>query len=156
MSITMIEIINGYAFKRNQKNEVVFPISHLSGILGLQPYEIKEHYFLCVLDDCLLQGETHSEEVVRGEIEIYLPVYNAKYLIESLAREGFEIDEFQSKNVIEKMLETQTVVSECFNLDNGTPLYNDPIRKHNLPHVKSISESVSRHQVEEHDFSDES
>lgn len=150
----MIDIINGYGFKRNEKNEVVYPISHLSGILGLHPHEVKEHYFLCVLDDCLLQGEFHTEEVVRGEIEVYLPAYNAKYLIDSLVREGFKVDEFQSKNVIEKMLETQEIVSECFNLDSGTPSYNDPIRKYGLPYVKEIGESVSKHPIEEFDFSE--
>lgn len=150
----MIDILNGYGFKRNFQNTVVYPITDLGSLLGLQPHEIKEHYFLCVLDDCLAQGEYHTEEVVNGNIEVYLPAYNAKYLIDSLIREGFKIDEFQSKNIIEKLLETQTIVSECFDMKSGSPSYSDPIRKHNLPFVKDIGESISRHPVEEFDFSE--
>lgn len=142
----MIDILNGYEFKRNFQNTVVYPISSLSTILGLQPHEIKEHYFLCVLDDCLLEGEYHTEEVLNDGIEVYLPTYNAQKLIESLKREGFKIDEFQSENVILKMLETQRIVSECFDMKSGSPNYADPIRKYSLPFVKDISESVSKHE----------
>lgn len=140
----MIDIINGYGFKRNFKNVVVYPISSLATVLGLQPYEIKEHYFLCVLDDCLLKGEHHEEEIVNGELEVYLPSYNLKYLIDSLNREGFKIDKYQSKAIVEKILETQNIVSECFSMLCGTPNYSDPIRKHNLPFVKPICESISK------------
>lgn len=140
----MIDIINGYEFKRNFKNVVVYPITSLSTILGLQPYEIKEHYFLCVLDDCLSQGEYHEEEIVNGKLEVYLPSYNLKYLIDSLNREGFKIDEYQSKTIVEKILETQRIVSECFEMKSGSPDYSDPIRKHNLPFVKPIGESISK------------
>lgn len=140
----MIDILNGYGFKRNFENVVVYPITSLSSVLGLQPYQIKEHYFLCVLDDCLAQGEYHNEEIVNGEIEVYLPPFNLKALIDSLKREGFDIDDFQSKSVLEKALETQEIVSECFDMLCGTPNYKDPIRKHNLAHVKPICESISK------------
>lgn len=148
MAIIMIDILNGYDFKRNNKNIVVYPISQLAGVLGLVQHEVKEHYFHCVLDDCLLQGELHTEEIVNNEIELYLPVYNLKYLIDSLIREGFKPDEFQSKNIVDRMLETQTIVSDCFDLKNGFQDYKDPIRKHNLPFVKEIGSSVSKNIVE--------
>ena len=140
----MIDIINGYEFKRNNKNVIVYPISQLAVVLGLVAHEVKEHYFYCVLDDCLAQGEIHSEEVINKEIELFLPVFNAKALIDSLIREGFNPDEFQSKNIIDRMLETQTIVSECFDLKNGFQDYKDPIRKHSLPFVKDVKFSISR------------
>lgn len=148
MAIIMIDILNGYDFKRNNKNIVVYPISQLAVILGLQQHEVKEHYFYCVLDSCFSEGEFHSEEIANGEIEIYLPVYNLKQLIDSLTREGFKPDEFQSKSIVDRMLETQTIVSDCFDLKNGFNEYKDPIRKHNLPFVKEIGSSVSKNIVE--------
>ena len=140
----MIDIINDYEFKRNNKNVIVYPISQLAGVLGLVTHEVKEHYFYCVLDDCLAQGELHSEEVINKEIELFLPVFNAKALIDSLIREGFTPDEFQSKNIIDRMLETQNIVSECFDLKNGFQDYKEPIRKHSLPFVKDVKFSISR------------
>ena len=141
----MIDILNGYDFKRNHKNVVVYPISQLAGILGIHHHEAKEHYFFCVSDDCLAQGETHTEEIINSEIELYLPVYNVKQLIDSLIREGFDIDQFQSKSVIEKMLETQSIVSDCFDSKNGFQEYKDPIRKYDLPFIRDIKESISKH-----------
>lgn len=140
----MIDIMNGYDFKRNKDNVVVYPISQLAMILGLQPHEIKEHYFYCVEDQCFSEGEFHSEEIINNEIELYLPPYSVKALIDSLNREGFEIDKFQSENVLAKMLETQDIVSDSFDSKNGFQEYIDPIRKHNPPHVKSLKESISR------------
>ena len=126
----MIDILNGYDFKRNNKNVVVYPISQLSGVLGLANHEVKEHYFHCILDSCFAQGEFHTEEVINNEIEVYLPVYNTKELIDSLIREGFKPDSFQAKNIIDRMLETQSLVSDCFELKNGFQDYKDPMRKH--------------------------
>lgn len=150
----MINILNGYEFKRNNENVIVYPISTLAGVLSIPQHEIKEHYFYCVLDECTSQGEWHTEEIVNGEIELYLPVFNMKALIDSLKREGFNVDEFQAKTIIDKMLETQRIVSECFDLHNGFKDYKDPIRKHDLPFVKEIGESISKHPVEEFDFNE--
>lgn len=140
----MIDIINAYEFKRNRDNTVVYPISTLAGILGLQPYLAKEHYFYCVIDECFAEGEFHTEEIVNGEIELHLSCFAIKALIDSLKREGFKIDEFQAENVLKKILETQSIVSECFDSHNGFNDYKDPIRKINPPFVKSVSESISR------------
>ena len=140
----MIDIINGYEFKRNNKNVIVYPISTLSSVLGLQPHEIKEHYFHCVIDQCFAEGEFHTEEIVNNEIELYLPVYNIKALIDSLIREEFKINKEQSEFLIDRMLETQTIVSECFDSKNGFNYYKDPIRKHSLPFVKDVKFSISR------------
>ena len=142
----MIDILNGYDFKRNNDNVVVYPISTLSSVFGLQPHEIKEHYFYCVIDQCFAEGEFHTEEIVNNEIELYLPVYNIKALIDSLIREEFKINKEQSEFLIDRMLETQRIVSECFDLKNGFQDYKDPIRKHDLPFVKEIHESISRKQ----------
>lgn len=139
----MIDIINAYEFKRNRDNTVVYPISELAGILGLQPYLAKEHYFYCVIDECFAEGEFHTEKIVNGEIEVYLSCFAIKALIDSLKREGFKIDEFQAGNVLEKILETQSIVSECFNSHNGFNDYKDPIRKINPPFVKDIKYSLS-------------
>lgn len=141
----MIDIINGYGFKRNFENVVVYPISQLAGVLGLPLHEVKEHYFHCVYDMCMANGELHSEEILNGEIEVYLPPYNVKELIDSLAREGFKLDEFQRESVVTKILETQSIVSDCFESKNGFSDYKDPIRKFNNPFVKPISESISKH-----------
>ena len=141
----MIDILNGYGFKRNFENVVVYPISQLAGILDLPLHEVKEHYFHCVLDECMSKGELHSEEIVNGEIEVYLPPYNVKALIDSLLREGFKLDEFQRESILAKILETQRIVSDCFELRNGFSDYKDPIRKINPPFVKPISESISKH-----------
>lgn len=140
----MIDILNGYGFKRNNENVVVYPISHLAGVLGLHQHEVKEHYFHCVLDDCFAEGEFHQEEIINNEIEVYLPSFNLKYLIDSLKREGFKVDEFQSENIVNRMLETQRIVSECFELKNGFQDYRDPIRKFNPPFVKDIGESITK------------
>lgn len=150
----MIDILNGYDFKRNNKNVVVYQISKLAGILGIHPHEVKEHYFFCVLDDCLAQGEFHTEEIINNEIELYLPVYNLKYLIDSLVREGFKPDEFQSKSIIDKMLETQNIVSECFDFENGFQDYTDPIRKYDFPFIKDIKESISKHMPSDSELSE--
>lgn len=91
-----------------------------------------------------VQGEWHTEEIVNNEIELYLPAFNMKALIDSLKREGFDVDEFQAKTIVDKMLETQRIVSECFDLHNGFKDYKDPIRKHNLPFIKPIGESISK------------
>lgn len=140
----MIDILNGYDFQRNSENVVTYKISSLAAILGLQPYEIKEHYFHCVIDQCFSEGEFHYEEIVRGEIEVYLPSYNLKALIDSLKYEGFKIDEFQSESVVNHILETQRIISECFDLKNGFQDYKDPIRKHGLPFVMDFRESITK------------
>lgn len=144
----MIDILNGYEFRRNRENVVTYKISSLATILGLQEHEIKEHYFYCVVDQCFSEGEMHTEEIVDNEIELHLPVYNVQQLIESLVREGFDIDNFQSENIVKYMLETQRIVSECFDLKNGFQNYKDPIRKHGLAFVKEIKESISRNKEE--------
>lgn len=141
----MIDILNGYGFKRNFENVVVYPISQLAGVLCLPLHEVKEHYFHCVSDMCMAKGELHSEEILNGEIEVYLPPYNVKELIDSLAREGFKLDEFQRESVVTKILETQRIVSDCFESKNGFQTYKDPIRKINHPFVKPVSESISKH-----------
>lgn len=149
MGIAMISILNGYNFKRNCDNVVLYSIESLACILGLQPYEIKEHYFLCVVDDCLAQGEYHLESIKNGELDLLLPVFNVAALIASLEREGFKIDEYQSKQVLVNMLETQSVITECFiNAELRNNDYRDPIRKFNAPHVKDISQSISRKQAD--------
>lgn len=84
----MINILNGYDFQRNSENVVTYKISSLSTILGLKSHEVKEHYFHCIIDQCFGEGEFHYEEVVAGEIEVHLPPYNLKALIDSLKREG--------------------------------------------------------------------
>ncbi len=140
----MIDILNGYGFKRNFENVVVYPISQLAGVLGLPLHEVKEHYFHCVSDMCMAEGELHSEEIVNGEIEAYLPPYNVKALIDSLTREGFKLDEFQRESIVTKILETQSIVSDCFESKNGFSDYKDPIRKFGNPCVKPLSESISK------------
>lgn len=140
----MINILNGYDFQRNSENVVTYKISSLSTILGLKSHEVKEHYFHCIIDQCFGEGEFHYEEVVAGEIEVHLPPYNLKALIDSLKREGFNVDEFQSESVVNCMLETQRIVSECFDLKNGFQEYKDPIRKHGLPFVNDFRESITK------------
>jgi len=140
----MISIINGYDFKRNNSNEIVYAASSLATILGLQPYLVKEHYFHCVADACYAEGEFHTEEVINGEVELYLGCFAVKELIDSLKRENFKIDEFQSENVLKYMLETQSVVSDCFVNQNGFTQYLDPIRKINPPFVKDVCESITQ------------
>ena len=87
----MIDILNGYGFKRNFENVVVYPISQLAGVLGLPLHEVKEHYFHCVLDECMSEGELHSEEIVNGEIEVYLP--KAQSYIDVLFKEKLLTEE---------------------------------------------------------------
>lgn len=147
----MIDIINGYEFKRNRENVIVYKISSLASVLGLPLHEVKEHYFWCVLDDCTTKGEWHTEEVVNGEIELYLPVFNLKALIDSMKREGFNVDKFQSKMLIKNMLQTQELVSDMFEVKNGFVNYSDPIRKYNLPFIKDIGESISKISSDEGD-----
>ena len=141
----MIDIQNIYVFKRKIDNsEILYPISDLAGILGLHQHTLKEHYFYCVADYCFSQGEIHAEEIKNNEIEVYLNCFAVGELIKSLKRESFKIDEFQAESVLNKMLETQRIASECFENKNGFNSYIDPARKLGLQFVEDLSKSISR------------
>lgn len=141
----MIDIINGYGFKRNFDNTVLYSLGNVASVLGLQPYVIKEHYFHCVADRCFSEGEFHKEEILLGDIEIYIPCKSLGNLIDSLTFEriieGDKVTDIM--RVLEKHVETQNIVSECF--DKFCYDYSDPVRKINdtLP---PISESISKHE----------
>ena len=137
----MISIINGYDFKRNFDNSVYFPINSLASILNLQPYEIKEHFYFCVASDLHVRGDFQIEFIEHNELNIYLTSSMASHLIDSLKREGFDIDVPSSERFITKMLETERLVSEFFDKDD---YYSDPIRKIGSSSVKDISKSITR------------
>ena len=140
----MIDIINGYGFKRNHDNTVLYPLSHFASIVGLQPYQVKEHYFHCVADRCFSEGEFHTEEVQHGQIEIFIPCKAVGNLIDSLTYEKIIVDDqvANAMRLLEKHVETQNLVSECFG--NFSYDYTDPLRKIN-EHLPPISESISKH-----------
>ena len=140
----MIDIINGYGFKRNFDNTVLISLSSVAHNLGVQPYLIKEHYYICVADRCFSEGEFHREEIENSSLEAYIPCKSLEYLIESLKYEKVAITDGDKEKsitfVLEKMIETQSIVSDCFNLDRYD--YIDPVRKIN-PNLPSVSKSVS-------------
>ena len=146
----MIDIINGYGFKRNFNNSIYSSINAISSIIGLQPYQIKEHFYFCVASDCHARGDFQIESIEDGELNIYLDCASTEYLIESLKREGFEVDLISSERFMSRMLETQSLVSEFFDKDD---YYSDPIRKINK-NVPELSESISKLPTEEFDFSE--
>lgn len=140
----MIDIINGYGFKRNFDNTVFYSLGNIASILSVQPYLVKEHYFHCVADRCFSEGEFHKEEVFNNTIEVYIPCASFGYLIDSMVYEKI-ITEEQSKDamrVLEKHIETQNIVSDCFS--DFCYNYSDPIRKIN-PTIPNLSESISKH-----------
>lgn len=145
IGIAMIDIINGYGFKRNHDNTVLFPLSHFASVIGLQPYQVKEHYFHCVADRCFSEGEFHTEEVQNGGIEVYIPCKSIGNLIDSLTFEkiieGVQID--NAMRLLGKHVETQDIVGECFGSYSYD--YTDPLRKAN-EHLPPISESISKHE----------
>lgn len=141
----MIDIINGYGFKRNHDNTVLYSLSHFASIVGLQPYQVKEHYFHCVADRCFSEGEAHIEEIQNKAIEVFIPCQSLGYLIDSLVYEKIITTDEQESNamrLLEKHIETQNIVGECFGEYSYD--YKDSLRKFNdmLP---PISESVSKH-----------
>lgn len=137
----MIDIINGYGFKRNFNNTVLISLSNVAFYLGVQPYLIKEHYYICVADQCFAEGEIHHEEIEHSSVEAYIPCKSLEYLIDSLKREKVAITDYDKQKaitlVLDKMIETQNIVSECFSRDCYD--YIDPVRKINesLPPVSS-------------------
>lgn len=151
----MIDIINGYGFKRNFDNTVLISLSNVAYYLGVQPYLIKEHYYICVADRCFSEGEIHHEEVENSTIEAYIPCKSLEYLIDSLKYSKVAITDYDKQKaitlVLDKMVETQNIVSECFNHDCYD--YADPVRKINTS-LPPVSDSVSKLPVEEFDFTD--
>ena len=147
----MIDIINGYGFKRNFDNTVLISLSNIAYHLGVQPYLIKEHYYICVADRCFSEGEIHHEEIENSSVEAYIPCKSLEYLIDSLKHEEVAITDCDKEKIItlvlDKMVETQNIVSECFN--NDCYDYSDPVRKIN-PNLPDVSKSVSN--VMEDDF----
>jgi len=141
----MIDIINGYGFKRNFDNSVLYSLDNVASILSVQPYLIKEHYFHCVADRCFSEGEFHKEEITNGNLDIYIPCKSLGNLIDSLTFEriieGNQVDDIM--RVLGKHVETQNIVSECF--DKFCYDYSDPIRKIN-DSLPPISDSISKHQ----------
>jgi len=137
----MIDILNGWSFKRNHENVILFSVAHLSSVTGLQPYVLKEHYFGCVKDDAFAEGEFHTEIIEASGLEIYIPVFSVNHMKETLTQGKFltteQIEHYQM--LINKMNETQELVAEVFD-KNG--LYLDQIRKHN-PHVAPIIKSYT-------------
>lgn len=140
----MIDIINGYGFKRNFDNTILYSLDNVASILNVQPYLIKEHYFHCVADNCFAQGEFHKEQVFKGNIDIFIPCKSLGDLIDSLTFEriieGSQVDDIM--RVLAKHVETQNLVSECFS--EFCYNYTDPIRKIN-DSLPPISESISKH-----------
>ena len=140
----MIDIINGYGFKRNFDNTVLISLSNVAFCLGVQPYLIKEHYYICVADRCFSEGEIHHEEIENSSVEAYIPCKSLEYLIESLKHENVAITDYDKQKaitlVLDKMIETQNIVSECFSRDCYD--YSDPVRKINSS-IPDISQSVS-------------
>lgn len=144
----MIDIINGYGFKRNHDNTVLYPLSHFSSIVDLQPYQVKEHYFHCVADKCFSEGEFHIEEIQNGSIEVFIPCKSLGYLIDSLTYEKIVTSDLQITNamrLLDKHIETQNVVGECFGKYSYD--YKDSLRKIN-EFLPPISESISRHDAD--------
>ena len=140
----MIDIINGYGFKRNFDNTVLISLSNVASHLGVQPYLIKEHYYICVADRCFAEGEIHHEEIENSSVEAYIPCKSLEYLIDSLKHEKVAITDYDKEKaitlVLDKMIETQNIVSECFSRDCYD--YLDPVRKINSS-LPDISQSVS-------------
>lgn len=140
----MIDIINGYGFKRNPDNTILISLSNIAFHLGVQPYLIKEHYYICVADRCFSEGEVHREEIENSSVEAYIPCKSLEYLIDSLKHEKVAItnpeEEASIHRVLDAMIETQTIVSECFSRDCYD--YSDPVRKINSS-LPDISKSVS-------------
>lgn len=139
----MIDIINGYGFKRNFDNTVLYSLDNIASVLELPNYVIKEHYFHCVADRCFSEGEFHKEEVIGSIIDVYIPCKSLGNLIDSLTYEKI-INDDQVKDimrVLDKHIETQNIVSECFS--SYAYDYSDPIRKLN-DSLPPISESVSK------------
>lgn len=138
----MIDIINGYGFKRNHENTVLFQLSNLGSILNIQPYIIKEHYYACVHDDCLAEGEFPTETIEKSGLETYLPCASVHKMFMSMKYEGF-LDEDQVKQfltLVDKQVETQNKVSEWFD-DLGN--YKDDIRKVN-DSIPDFIESITK------------
>lgn len=140
----MIDIINGYGFKRNFDNSVLYSLDNVASVLGVQPYLIKEHYFHCVADRCFSEGEFHKEEISNGNFDIYIPCKALGNLIDSLTFEriieGSQVDDIM--RVLGKHVETQNIISECF--DKFCYDYTDPIRKIN-DSLPPIGDSISKH-----------
>lgn len=145
----MIDIINGFGFKRNFDNTILISLDDVAYHLGVQPYLIKEHYYICVADRCFSEGEFHKEEIERSDIKVYIPCKSLEYLIDSLKHEKVAVTDYDKEKaitlVLDKMIETQNVVSECFN--NDAYDFSDPVRKIN-PDLPPISESVSKHEYD--------
>lgn len=142
----MIDIINDYGFKRNFDNTILISLDDVAYHLGVQPYLIKEHYYICVADRCFSEGEFHKEEIEQGDIKVYIPCKSLEYLIDSLKHEKVAVTDYDKQKaitlVLDQMVETQNIVSECFNHDAYD--FSDPVRKIN-PNLPPISESVSKH-----------
>lgn len=140
----MIDIINGYGFKRNFDNSVLYSLDNVASVLEVQPYLIKEHYFHCVADRCFSEGEFHKEEVIGSIIDVFIPCKSLGNLIDSLTFEkiieGEQVDNIM--RVLAKHVETQNIVSECF--DKFCYDYSDPIRKVN-DSLPPVSDSITRH-----------
>lgn len=140
----MIDIINGYDFKRNFNNTVLISLSNVAHHLGVQPYLIKEHYYICVADRCYSEGEIHHEEIENSSVEAYIPCKSLEYLIDSLKHEKVAVTDYDKQKaitlVLDKMIETQGIVSDCFDRDMYD--YVDPIRKINES-LPPVSNSVS-------------
>ena len=140
----MIDIINGYGFKRNFDKSVLYSLDNVASVLEVQPYLIKEHYFHCVADRCFSEGEFHREEVIGSIIDVFIPCKSLGNLIDSLnfekIIEGEQVDNIM--RVLAKHVETQNIVSECF--DKFCYDYSDPIRKVN-DSLPPVSDSITRH-----------
>lgn len=140
----MIDIINGFGFKRNFDNSVLYSLDNVASVLEVQPYLIKEHYFHCVADRCFSEGEFHKEEVIGSTIDVFIPCKSLGNLIDSLTFEkiieGEQVDNIM--RVLAKHVETQNIVSECF--DKFCYDYSDPIRKVN-DSLPPVSDSITRH-----------
>lgn len=140
----MIDIINGFGFKRNFDNSVLYSLDNVASVLEVQPYVIKEHYFHCVADRCFSEGEFHKEEVIGSIIDVFIPCKSLGNLIDSLTFEriieGEQVDNIM--RVLAKHVETQNIVSECF--DKFCYDYSDPIRKVN-DSLPPVSDSITRH-----------
>ena len=140
----MIDIINGYGFKRNFDNSVLYSLDSVASVLEVQPYLIKEHYFHCIADRCFSEGEFHREEVIGSIIDVFIPCKSLGNLIDSLnfekIIEGEQVDNIM--RVLAKHVETQNIVSECF--DKFCYDYSDPIRKVN-DSLPPVSDSITRH-----------
>lgn len=140
----MIDIINGYGFKRNHDNTVFYSLSHFATVVGMQPYQIKEHYFNCVTDRAFSEGEFHIEQIENNGIEVFIPCKSTGYLIDSLVYEKILTEQSKiddAMRLLEKHIETQNVVAECF--DGHSYDYVDPLRKVN-DHLPPLKDSLSK------------